>query len=148
MRKEQPERVIASKRRYYEKNKEKVKAAAKAYRAQNHEKYLDYNRRYQRERYEADPNYWRAKGIKSTYGITMEDYELLMVAQERCCAICRRPLGDLKPHIDHCHTTGKVRGILCRGCNVGIAHLQDDPLVALRASEYLSRHKVTCLTQI
>lgn len=141
-REKDPERDRESKRRYYERNKEKVKAAAKEYRKKHPQKYLLRNREYQRERYKADPNYWRSLSIKKRYGITLDEFDRLIAAQGNACAICRRPMDQIERKcIDHCHRTGKVRGVLCQGCNVGIAHLQDDPLVALRASEYLARHR-------
>lgn len=149
LRKEVPEKVQEMRRRYYERNKEKIKTQTYAYRAKHPERWREKNRRYQQERAKADPNYWRAKSIKKRYGITIEEFEQLLKAQENRCAICRTPADQIKRKcIDHCHRTGKVRGILCQGCNVAIAHLRDDPLIALRASEYLSRHNGECQIQI
>ena len=142
LRKEYPERVRESKRKYYERNKEKVKAAAKLNAKKHRDRVLAYNAKYHRDRFKADPNYHRSRAIKRRYGITIEEFHRLIQAQGNACAICRRPMEQIERlHVDHCHRTGKVRGVLCLGCNVGIAHLQDDPLIALRASEYLARHR-------
>ena len=71
------------------------------------------------------------------YGITLEDYDTMLEVQNGCCAICKT--DDVKGRfaIDHCHTTGKVRGLLCFDCNTGIGKLKDDPSLLLSAYEYL-----------
>lgn len=53
------------------------------------------------------------------YGITIDDYQSMLISQDNKCGICRKELT--KPVIDHCHETGKVRGILCQSCNVKIS---------------------------
>lgn len=142
LRKEQPERVREAKRRYYERNKEKVKAAAKENRKKHPERRRAYSAWYHRDRFKADPDYHRKRALERRYGITLEAFHQLIEAQGNACAICRDPMDKIERKcVDHCHKTGKVRGVLCQGCNVAIAHLKDDPLIALRASEYLSRHK-------
>ena len=71
------------------------------------------------------------------YGLTREDYERLMRSQGERCAICLsspdRPLV-----VDHCHATGRVRGLLCGRCNSAIGLMDDDPTRASRAAEYLN----------
>lgn len=52
--------------------------------------------------------------LKEKYGITLAEYETLQEKSDGRCAICRR---EKKLYIDHCHATGKVRGLLCNGCN-------------------------------
>jgi len=76
---------------------------------------------------------WRAY-LKRQYGITHEDYELLLKTQGGKCAICRRaPLDGVTLHIDHDHVTLKIRGILCGSCNrlIGIA---GESVVRLRSA--------------
>jgi len=71
------------------------------------------------------------------YGITTDAYELM--ANEGC-AICRaNPEFDssVRLHIDHDHDTGVVRGLLCQRCNLAIGHLDDDPIRAIEAANYL-----------
>lgn len=81
--------------------------------------------------------------LKSDYGITIEDYNKLFVAQEGKCLICRRHQSDLKRklNVDHDHATGKVRGLLCNNCNSGLGHFKDDQKVMLLAIEYLVKSK-------
>lgn len=84
----------------------------------------------------------RAK-LKKKYGITLEDYARMVKAQKGCCAICREK-GDTNPEsmmrlgVDHCHVTGRVRGLLCRPCNRAIGIFKDDPKLCHRAGDYLN----------
>ncbi len=58
------------------------------------------------------------------------------------CMICGKEFENGKEkHIDHCHATGKTRGILCRGCNVGLGNFKDDEGLMLKAIAYLRLHK-------
>lgn len=70
------------------------------------------------------------------YGLTVTQFNVLQDQQQNKCAICSKPLGE-KFCIDHCHETGKVRGLLCYGCNSGIGLLNDDPALLTIAIEYL-----------
>jgi hypothetical protein len=74
----------------------------------------------------------RGRKLLSRYGITPEDYSRMLLEQKGSCKIC----GTEDPHhisnnskyfcVDHCHTTGKVRGLLCNNCNVAIARFKDN----------------------
>jgi hypothetical protein len=78
--------------------------------------------------------------LQKQYGISKADVEQMMEAQDGRCAICGtdRPNGrNSKLHVDHCHVTGEVRGMLCHGCNMAIGYLKDDPALALAAACYL-----------
>jgi hypothetical protein len=81
---------------------------------------------------------WR---FATKYGLTLADVDAMMAAQSGQCAICSRTFGEVPRHIDHDHQTGKVRGLLCGGCNVALGLLQDDPTVAAAAAAYLAQHK-------
>jgi Recombination endonuclease VII len=70
------------------------------------------------------------------YGIGAVDVEALITRQGGACIICLRALGQ-KPHVDHDHTTGEVRGVLCFNCNGGLGQFRDDKEVLLRAVRYL-----------
>lgn len=79
-------------------------------------------------------SYW----LKHTYGITIEDYENLLEAQGNRCAIC----GITEPsgynwHVDHCHSKGHIRGLLCSKCNQGLGLFNDNTEVMRNAIKYL-----------
>lgn len=82
----------------------------------------------------------RARSINAAYGITLEDYEDMLEAQAGLCNICTNPMSpnNRNTHIDHCHITGKVRGLLCLSCNLGIGYLKDSALLASGALNYLT----------
>ncbi len=70
------------------------------------------------------------------YRLTPEDYESLRAHQDGRCHIC----GEERPlDVDHDHETGRVRGLLCRACNLGIGKLKDDPDLVEAAASYLRR---------
>lgn len=77
------------------------------------------------------------------FALTPEQYEAVLSAQAGRCAVClgTQPNGRGTWHIDHCHVTGVVRGLLCHHCNVGLGNFRDDPANLLRAREYLLRYQ-------
>lgn len=76
------------------------------------------------------------KKASTTYGISEESLKGLAESQMFLCAICleERPLA-----VDHCHTTGVVRGLLCKKCNSVLGYMDDDPERLRRAAAYLVR---------
>jgi hypothetical protein len=85
-----------------------------------------------------DPEWTRKKknsSLKFAFGITLDDYEAMAEAQGHICAICRLPKTPLC--VDHCHVTGKVRGLLCHDCNKMLGFANDNTDVLSRAIEYL-----------
>ncbi len=83
-----------------------------------------------------------AKACKfKKHKITKEDYNIMFESQNYECVICRKDLKNLdskhSPHIDHCHITGKVRGILCHKCNPGLGMFEDNIEYLKSAIEYL-----------
>ena len=80
--------------------------------------------------------------LKGRYGITEEDYQLMLEDQHHLCPICRRFLpgyydSDLCAPVDHDHATGAVRGILCGNCNTGLGMFRDRVAYLQRAIQYL-----------
>lgn len=78
------------------------------------------------------------------YGISQEEYEVLIEKQGDSCAICQtmEPGGRHNTwHIDHDHVTGKVRGLLCWLCNSGLGKFKDDSYLLGKAVKYLENHK-------
>lgn len=77
---------------------------------------------------------------RTNYGITLEDYNELFTLQNGCCAICKRHQSEFvkKLHVDHCHKTNVIRGLLCHNCNLALGRFRDDPEVLQAALEYLA----------
>lgn len=72
--------------------------------------------------------------MRTRYGITIEERDIMIKAQNGLCAIC---FINPATEIDHCHKSKVVRGILCQGCNIGIGFLKDDTNILFSAHEYL-----------
>ena len=83
------------------------------------------------------PEKARANRLKYRYGLTVVQFNALYVAQGGRCAICKDPIEGRGVHIDHCHKSGKVRGLLCGGCNHAIGFLFDSPDRANAVAKYL-----------
>lgn len=82
----------------------------------------------------------RKSRLKVHYDMTEQDYEDMLLGQDGACKICgtTKPTGRWKVFaVDHCHATGKVRGLLCNECNRGIGLLGDNPDLLLKAALYL-----------
>lgn len=76
--------------------------------------------------------------IKSEYGLSETEHMQLFEGQQQSCAICLTEFSDrFSMHIDHCHRSGKVRGLLCQKCNQAIGLLRDDPAIIAAALEYV-----------
>lgn len=90
----------------------------------------------------SNTEYVRDQKLLKTYGINLAQYHEILASQGGVCAVCGGPErmadGRAMP-VDHCHRTGKVRGILCSHCNRAIGLLGDDPETLIRASAYLAR---------
>ena len=117
--------------------KSEVRAAA-------HSKFRDEN-----------PDYWvkwqkteagrraRKKVVLDSYGLTATEYDAMLQEQGGVCAICAAEPGAWRANggglvIDHDHSTGRVRGLLCPSCNRGLGQFDDDPVKLANAVSYLS----------
>lgn len=87
-----------------------------------------------------NPRKHKSYVLKRTYGITLDQYETMLAAQNGVCAICKTHTTDNRGqrlHVDHCHQTGKVRGILCGKCNSILGFVDDNPDWLDKAKAYL-----------
>lgn len=102
-------------------------------------------RAWQNEQRRLDPDFDRRRRLKAIYRITLENYESMLAAQGGGCAVCgaTEPGGGKGPffHVDHDHETGKVRGLLCQGCNTGIGNFREDVDRMAGAMAYLLAHQ-------
>jgi hypothetical protein len=80
----------------------------------------------------------QAEQFKKTYGISIYEYEEMFFSQGGKCKICNEPEHNNKLlSVDHCHNSGKVRGLLCGSCNIGLGHFKDNTRRLQDAIEYL-----------
>lgn len=118
---------------YYKKNNEQIKIKLNS----------NEDRKAKHRIYDSkDENKKRARinSLKYLYGITLEEYNIILTDQNNLCKICNRHRSEFKKSlfVDHCHITGKIRGLLCGACNMAIGLLKDNPLIAKQAMEYLN----------
>ena len=119
----------ARQREYYWNNRDQCREASK--------------KRYQRNKPKWKQLGWKQKGIFNEQGLpfTLLDFDRILLAQNGVCKICGSK-GENHGKglcVDHDHTTGIVRGILCGFCNTAISYLQDDPKLLTKAIEYLDQ---------
>lgn len=109
----------------------------------NTEEARQYQNMYAKEWRESNPDAVKRMHLKRYFKMSLEDYNDLLESQEGVCAICGkeelRNKNDLS--VDHCHDTGKVRGLLCGACNAGIGNLGDSAEKLELALVYLRKHQ-------
>lgn len=118
-RKENREAVRASVRKWHEENKDRVKEYRIA-------------------------NFKRAKfhSMMKKYGVSEDMFYERLLFQSNKCAICLSDFTeDVNPYIDHCHSSGVFRGLLCMTCNTGLGHFKDNTENLIRAAEYLKDYE-------
>lgn len=98
----------------------------------------------QGKKWRSDPEFRRQKqdrNLLALYGITLEQKQALFEKQGASCAICKSNSPVIRWHLDHCHRTKRVRGILCNNCNLMIGHAKDNPQTLIEAANYLGHSK-------
>lgn len=148
---------------YYLANKDRYRENSKKWReehkAEIKEKSKKYNEEHKKERKECSRKYYLANiehekeydklhkndskdwHLKRKYNISLKVQEDLLVSQDNKCGICGDTFTDENfPHVDHVHDeTNKVRGLLCRNCNMGLGLLQDNPEIIQNAIAWLRK---------
>lgn len=92
-------------------------------------------------RTESRKKFDRNRNLKRLYGITLEEYELMLFDQNGRCALCFESLNEKVAHVDHDHDTGVIRAILCGTCNSGLGMFHHSTEKLLRAISYLDSYK-------
>lgn len=139
---EKRQRARERHRKYYEANRERIlernRAQAKANPGKITARVAAWNK--------ANPERARALRLKANlkhkYGITPADFSRMVTEQAAQCACCRDALDFLRPHtihIDHCHATGRIRGVLCHSCNKMLGHAKDEIKRLAAAIEFFAR---------
>jgi hypothetical protein len=117
-------RLIAAGRGWAVANKERVKENQKRWRLANKDKHRKANTKYR---------------LKKLYGLTPDAWQTMFEGQGRVCKCCGSDDPKVKNgwHVDHCHETGAVRGILCQQCNIMLGCAADDPTTLMKGAQYL-----------
>lgn len=124
--------------RYFQKKKgdpefkKKHAARYKAWVAENPEGNRERNRKYRK----AKPDRFAIYEIRKRYKVSLEEAAVLFERRKIGCEVCN---SQTKAHVDHDHATGKIRGILCNGCNLVIGHAFDSPITLRALANYLER---------
>lgn len=83
----------------------------------------------------------RDSKLHRSYGMTESQFQVMLAEHGGVCAICKQPpKRNRRLGIDHCHTTGRVRGLLCDPCNLGIGNLKDSPDLLEKSAAYIRQH--------
>ena len=112
--------------------------AARAYRTKNRERLLAQKRAW----YVKNRDQAREYDLTRQFGIDRETFQALLEQQAGLCRICCEAMRPgAGTHVDHSHSSGQVRGLLCQRCNHALGHLRDDPLLCEAARDYLLNQK-------
>lgn len=87
--------------------------------------------------------------LEREYGISIDIFNAMLISQNNVCAICKLPETIIHNYtkqvrslaVDHCHTTGKVRGLLCTGCNAALGFIKENPQTATFMTKYIKFHR-------
>lgn len=145
-------------KRYYEKHRQKmidksieyrklhreeIKLYLKEYRKKNLAKLKQNQKNYYHNHKEERSKIQRFHNAFQKYGITEGEYNEILKKQNGCCAVCKKPQKDFSKSfaIDHDHKTGKIRGLLCHGCNVILGFSKEDTKILKNAIKYLGENQ-------
>lgn len=98
--------------------------------------------KHQRSKYAKNPRSYANRQLLATYGISLEKYEVMLESQSGRCSICRQSMEQFKKRfaVDHCHTTGKIRGLLCHSCNTALGLLKENTNTMNSMIKYVEIH--------
>lgn len=110
-------------RRWYHANKERARETARVWRKRT--------------------GYMRKRTLQEKYSLTVEDWDAMFEAQGGACAVCPaiEPGNKQGWSTDHDHASGRVRGILCHGCNMALGGAKDNPTTLRALADYIERSR-------
>ena len=122
---------------FYKDNPDKKKSKDKKYRDKNKLRLNAMNRKWRKN----NPEVVRKHNLKKYFGLTVQDYDNMYIEQGGCCAICGTHQSELKLRlsVDHDHETGQLRGLLCGSCNTALGLLKDSIGILDNAISYLEQ---------
>lgn len=121
------------------KNKDHVKEMSKQYYNSNKERYKQYSNKWRHTHSLEIKTKLKYRHLKIKYNLTKEQWQQLLITQNYRCAICSISI-DIKPCVDHCHKTGRIRGLLCDSCNIGLGKFKDTIDIMEKAIKYLKEN--------
>ena len=123
---------------YWEENQDKKREYLRKYHEENREKHLKHGR----EHYDENKELYRSSHLQRTYGISLADYDSMLITQKGKCAICGMTPEEngQRLSVDHDHATGEIRALLCNGCNRGLGGFRDSPILCGLAMSYLYKY--------
>src|ERR1017187_7032506 len=135
--------VNAAKRKRYAEDaayRARVNEIGAKYRTCNKEKISVINKVWR----DAHPGWNKKAQLKRNYGLTVEEFDAMLLAQGNKCEVCGEVFTKVNsggPKVDHDHDTGKVRSLLCHGCNTALGLLKEDPNRMIALASYITKHK-------
>lgn len=139
------EKEIARRTEWRNRNKvnaDKDRAADAKYRENNRELRAQKSAEWRKNNPEEHRLSMLKSRLKTKYNLTIAEYTNMLDKQNNCCAVCGLPFSPGKnPAVDHCHNTGKIRGLLHPECNSALGLLRDNPDAFRKAADYLEAHK-------
>lgn len=139
-----PEKAREAMRRVRKKNPARVRELIAASKAKKPAYYREMQRKAETRYREMHPERPFTDALRrscATVGITLVQYYEILDEQGGVCRICKNPPTTSRLYLDHCHSGGIFRGLLCRECNSGLGQFRDNPEILRAAAEYLERHK-------
>jgi len=91
--------------------------------------------------YQRNKDKYRDSYMKRVYGISLNEYNEMIEVQQNKCFVCRNSPGVKSLAVDHCHTSGKVRKLLCHKCNTALGNVDEDITILKKLIDYLELHK-------
>ena len=135
------EQELQRRRDWRQKNLEKARAAGRQWYAAHKDGHLAVGTEWRKKNAGRLRAHNRKQYLKS-YGLTIQLWEAMLIAQSGRCAACCDPLDGIKePHIDHDHATDRVRGLLCSPCNTALGHAKDSIERLMGLVHYLEAHQ-------
>lgn len=137
------DKIVKRQREYYARNRERNLERRREYVSRNAEKVAQSFKNWYEKNKVSVAGKQRERVMRNKYSLSLSDIGKLLASQGGGCAICSAdaPGGRGTWRVDHEHTTGRVRGLLCNGCNIGLGHMKDDPARLRKAADYIEKRR-------
>jgi len=117
-------------------HKEEIRKYKKRWKLEHKEKVKEYSK----NRYKRKKDHYKKWHLNKSYGIDAEKFNIMLKSQKNRCGICKKEFTNIypfRPCVDHEHTGGKIRGLLCGNCNIAIGLLKDDLTILHNALKWV-----------